>query len=804
MGLGVIRYKIWHDLWENKGRTLRVVMIIAIGAFAVGVILGGREFISKDFTRTWQASVPATIGLEANPPVDDEVINALENLREIEHVEGWFQERIQWRRRLSDPWEPAFLMAIDDYQDQSLRKIFLDRGSWPDRKLMGVQRGYQLGPGAYVYLKIDNGREEKTHRVELNGALYNAAQPPVQVSSEPVFYTTRERFRQLTGEANYGLILATIPEYSPAANLAAADLIQRELEKQDVEVDPAIPIPGGFKGRTSDPDQFIAQDVLNGVFLILTTLAGASLILGLFLVYNTINAVISQQVSQIGVMKAVGASFGQILLIYFSVVVVYAVLALLVAVPLGALGAHGLRVGLTQRFNMLPGPFEISTTAVLFQVGVALLSPLLAATGPIFSGARVTVREAISTYGLGGQPGWLDRWLVRLQFIPRLVSLTVSNTFRNKRRVILTQISLVGAGAIFMMVLNVQATLVHTFSEVIFSIYEANVMFDLEEDERIKEIEALTLSQPGVKAVEVWGAAKATIRPMGHPETNDDHTANLRGLPLPSTIYRPQLRAGRWLEPGDRQAVVLNQELAKKAGVGVGDWIRLDIPLKRTSDWQVVGLVFDPLDQETVYTPRELLAREIHRIGQGKAIKIQTIRADAQSEAMVAANLRALYEARSYDVQTSRENTAHQLTYERVSRMSILIYLLTGMAIVIAIVGAVALSGTLSINVLERTREIGVMRAIGASGPVVAGQFIGEGLILGWLSWLIAWPLSLPAGQLVVNALSELLGTELVYQASEAGVLYWLAIISILAVIASWFPAQKAAQTRVQESLAYA
>ena len=42
---GVIRYKIWYDLWENKARTLRVVAIIAIGAFAVGTILGGKEFI---------------------------------------------------------------------------------------------------------------------------------------------------------------------------------------------------------------------------------------------------------------------------------------------------------------------------------------------------------------------------------------------------------------------------------------------------------------------------------------------------------------------------------------------------------------------------------------------------------------------------------------------------------------------------------------------------------------------------------------------------------------------------------------
>jgi putative ABC transport system permease protein len=95
------------------------------------------------------------------------------------------------------------------------------------------------------------------------------------------------------------------------------------------------------------------------------------------------------------------------------------------------------------------------------------------------------------------------------------------------------------------------------------------------------------------------------------------------------------------------------------------------------------------------------------------------------------------------------------------------------------------------------------MRAIGASGWVVAAQFVGEGLILGWLSWLLAIPLSLPAGQLTIKALSGVLKIELVYQISATGVWSWLIIITILAVIASWFPAQKAAQTSVRESLAY-
>ncbi|MEW5960876.1 MAG: FtsX-like permease family protein, partial [Chloroflexota bacterium] len=732
MGLGVIRYKIWRDLWENKGRTLRVVMIIAIGTFAIGAIIGGKEFMTKDLTRTWEASAPASIGLNVTPAVDEEMINTLTHLPGIERVEGWFQKPIQWRRNPNAPWEPALLLAIDDYQDQTLRKIFKDNGDWPARKLIGVQRGYQLDAGDQVELKINNGRDDKEYSVQINGLLYSPAQPPAAFMSLPTFFTSRERFQQFTGEANYSLILATIPNYTDPKAGTVADLLQHELEKQDIEVDPAMPKPGGFFERTANPHRFISQDVLDGVFLILSTLAVTSVILGLFLVYNTINALISQQVSQIGVMKAIGAKFYQILGVYLSMVVVYAVLALLLAVPLGALAAHALRLALINRINMIPGPFEISTTAVLAQAGVALLSPLLITIVPIFSGARITVREAISTYGLGGAAGWLERLLARVQFLPRMAALTINNTFRNKKRVFLTEITLVGAGVIFMMVMNTQASLVYTYNDVLTTIFKANVLLDLEKEARQREIEEIVLSQPGVKAAEIWGMGKGSIRPLGQPEANDDQKANLRGLPLPAATYNPQLRAGRWLQAGDHYTVVLNQELAEQVGVGVGDWVTLDIPLTRESNWQVVGLLFEPLDQQAIYTPRDTLLRELRQVGRGSAIKVQTVASDAASEAAIAAALRQHLEAQGYEVQVSREDTAHRLTSERLDRLSILVFLLTGMALLIAAVGAVALSGTLSINVLERTREIGVMRAIGASALVVGGQFIGEGLILGW------------------------------------------------------------------------
>ncbi|MDX1522797.1 MAG: FtsX-like permease family protein, partial [Anaerolineae bacterium] len=137
-------------------------------------------------------------------------------------------------------------------------------------------------------------------------------------------------------------------------------------------------------------------------------------------------------------------------------------------------------------------------------------------------------------------------------------------------------------------------------------------------------------------------------------------------------------------------------------------------------------------------------------------------------------------------------------------RNNIIIRLLAVMAVVIALVGGVGLSGVISLSVLERRREIGVMRAIGASSWQVIRLFMGEGLLLGLISWLIALPLSIPASYgLATRGLSVALNQQLSYNFTLLGPLLWLMIIILLAIVASLFPARKAALISVRESLAY-
>ena len=267
------------------------------------------------------------------------------------------------------------------------------------------------------------------------------------------------------------------------------------------------------------------------------------------------------------------------------------------------------------------------------------------------------------------------------------------------------------------------------------------------------------------------------------------------------------MRQGRWLLPDDVKAAVLNQELAQDLDVQVGDWVTFDQGVTGKSDWLVVGLVFDPLLANTAHVSRSALLREQNLTGRTNSIWIQLDRDDAATEQATVTALRKIYEDQGIDVAPggvlNGQDTSSEVVAGINAQFESIIFLLATMAVVIGIVGSISLSGVLSLSVIERQREIGVMRAIGASSWDIARLFVGEGLILGWLSWLIAFPLSVQAGRLMTNALSSALGSEIVFHYTPSGAIIWLLIITILAALASWLPARRATRISVRQSLAY-
>ena len=127
------------------------------------------------------------------------------------------------------------------------------------------------------------------------------------------------------------------------------------------------------------------------------------------------------------------------------------------------------------------------------------------------------------------------------------------------------------------------------------------------------------------------------------------------------------------------------------------------------------------------------------------------------------------------------------------------------LATLVAIVGGLGLMGSLSISVVERTREIGVMRAIGARSSTIINMFLLEGLAQGVVSWILSVPIAFMIAQPISRQLGQvMLKMDLDFYYNWMAALIWLGAVIILAILASLWPARTATKISVRQSLSYA
>jgi putative ABC transport system permease protein len=151
------------------------------------------------------------------------------------------------------------------------------------------------------------------------------------------------------------------------------------------------------------------------------------------------------------------------------------------------------------------------------------------------------------------------------------------------------------------------------------------------------------------------------------------------------------------------------------------------------------------------------------------------------------------------NVQTGSEIIAQQSRPVR-----ILVTLLLAMALLIALVGGLGLMGAMGLSVLERTREIGVMRSIGAQNRAIFQLVVAEGMLIGLISWGLGALVSLPVARLLNRLVGvAMLNVPLRFVFSVDGLLIWLIAVLILSALASLVPARNAVRLAVREILAY-
>ncbi len=196
------------------------------------------------------------------------------------------------------------------------------------------------------------------------------------------------------------------------------------------------------------------------------------------------------------------------------------------------------------------------------------------------------------------------------------------------------------------------------------------------------------------------------------------------------------------------------------------------------------------------------LTNVIGEVGRAGRVQVITAQHDAAFQSSVTKALEAHFERIGLRVSSTETTATNRARVE--SQFNIIVVFLMVMAILLAVVGGIGLMGTMSINVLERTREIGVMRAIGAADGAVMRIVVVEGILIGVTSWMVGATLAIPLSMALSNVVgTAFLRAPLSYTFSVSGAGLWLIIVVVLVTLASILPAWNASRVSVRDVLAY-
>jgi putative ABC transport system permease protein len=825
--------KVVRDLWQEKTRTTLVVMAMALGIAAFAAVLSSYAILTRELNAGYLATNPASFTLRTDE-VDGPLLEALASHPGI--------AGIQTRRTLSGRikaghggWRRLILFVLPDFRDMRISTITSQQGRWPpatgeiliERDALQVMRART---GELGIIQTSSGRE-RTLRIA--GSVHDVGQAQARMENIVYGYITPATLAQLGEEPLLDQLKIVVSgnrlDESHIRAVAASVSKLVESRKHPVRsVD--VPTPGRHPHA----------DIMGLLLLIMATFGLFVVFLSGVLVVNLLMALMASEVRLIGVMKAIGATRAQIARIYLGQALLLGVAAIAVAIPAGLWGSRILSSYLALFLNFDINSFAVPFWVFLLVVTVGLVVPLLSAAWPVWQGSSVSVLQAMTDFGVaasGFGTDRFDRMLSGVGGMLRPLLLAIRNSFRRRTRLVLTVATLAMGGLVFMSALNIRASMIQTLDG-LFRSKKFDLSVSLATRYSIATIERAIRKTAGIGRAEGWITTEGWLSDAGSaggsaafpPSRNGDHqhentpseVANgftVIALPVETDLLRLEMVEGRGVLPGETDTMVVNNALAAREHLRVGSAVRLRTatslpaahdargaevgmkPAPASRLRRIVGIAREPFSPPVAYLPLRYF--DPMHPGEVNSLRVALARTDAASIEAVKENLERSLDQEGVRVLGSMSKADSRYGFDQ--HMLMIYVFLIVISGILGAVGGLGIMTSMSLNVLERRREMGVLRAIGASPAAVWLIVVTEAVVVALLSWalatLAAWPVSAGIGNLLVAVMFK---SGLDFHFESRGVLIWLAISLALAALASFLPAWHASRRSVREALGYA
>jgi len=781
------------DLSRRRSRAFFAVATLALAVASIGLFA-----LPALMNRTMSAEVAADrlpdLTIYTRPLVLNQTqlsaLAAVPNVRAVE-PRSFFGGRVYVGARRAF----AQVLGIPDFTRQAVNVVHVTSGAAP-------------GTGA-VLTDTQNTRQgllsvRAGQTVRIIGA--DGAVRSLQVSGEGrnldggqtvtsdgviVFYATPATVASLSRTPGYDELFFTLADTRPAAVNATITAIRHTLA--------AVP---GFTGFSDLPQVRAAGDWPGkssfqsaSKFLYVITLL--ALLSALVLISNTMTTLVAEQTSEIGIMKAVGGRRRQIAAVYLKTALLLGGLATVAGIVLGAVLAYILARFFGSTFFAVGVGFGIDWPIVLISALVGLLGPPLAALPAIRRAVRVPVRDALEATGsaVGGQDAG-DRLLRRVRFLPRPAQIGLRNVGRRRRRSLSTALVIALAVGTLLAVLGLTTAVANA---------SRGSWGDHGEDVKIVAVGGHVLDARAAALIRVTPGV-AAVEPMFVTDVKlAGQDAKIWAVQQ-ATMFHYRLAAGRWYTPAEEQTrahvAVIESDIADATGTRLGDSISVQTASGPAS-FRVIGISTNQQENGTaLFVPLTTMHAILTSMpADASDYWVQTTSHDHAFIDRTTTRIEDTLTTHGYDV--SSEIVYVKLANEIASSRT----QTTTLAVVGLLVVAISMAGlanALTMSVLERTREIGILRSIGARARDIRRIFATETLTLAAAGWLIGIPLGYLLDRFLVWLVKTVVKVDITLAFPPWNLALALAGTILLALLITLVPIRRAAHLRPGDALRYA
>ena len=821
--------KLLRDVRTTGARTVLMILALSITLVMFSAVLYIWGINAREMPRDYLSTNPAsaTLLLEGELGADQMAAIAAEASKQPGIIDATLRTQFKVLIQEEDgreAWSPyplqIFVSASDDPMRMETFKV--EQGSWPpaageilvDRYSLDL---LNLEVGETIIVQAPNG---KPASLRVSGLAHNAGITPAFQEQTAHAYMSAASLPGLGMPIKLNALKIQVADQpgltTPSRNRETIVATARDLaawlgQTYGLAVD-EIQVPAPY----THPHQAQMDSLMMGLF----AFGMAGLLLSAILVATMLNALFAQQIPQIGIMKAIGARSGRVLQLYLLMTLMIAAAATALAILPGILFSRALAPEILGLLGIdaenLMAPWWMYGVVIAAGIGI----PLLFALAPLIKTGRTTVREALDYRGVnrqGDNATRFDAGLGRLRGLDRTVLMAFRNIFRRRARFLLSVGLLASAGAVFVAGVSTMASL-QAFLDREKELRRWDVEVQLADIDHVPAVALtpvpgtgadLVAEIPNVTHVEGWSIIQTSVIPPGqqfsitrtYPDQGHGSISVTVIPPDSSLVAPPRILEGHWLGPNETGAIVISKTgLPEELNdVRSGDTIQLEIG-ESLNSWQVVGIA-EPLGGRggIFITQAGFEAAAGAGVSQPNLLRIVTDNHDEQTRTNVAQTSNRILSDAGYVVRTAESVSRAQAV--SVGHMLPLILVFLALSIAISVVGFAGLASTMSTNVLERTREFGVMSAIGASASRVRRLVVLEGIFTAAVSCAVTL---IPAPLLTAALISNLsLPVDTPFQISAWGVVVWTILVILGAVLATLAPASQASRLTVREALAY-